>query len=134
MYLLVPIDGSEAASRAVEFAAKLVAEQNSNLIILVVRQYTVGRHVTAATRSEEDIDRLLDKSRKLAMWAGCKQVAIAQLTSRDIAYAIVNFAEEQKVDLIVMGASGMGGFKAFLIGSISAEVLRKSVCPVTIVH
>ena len=35
---------------------------------------------------------------------------------------------------IVMGAAGLGNIKSFVIGSVSADVLRKSVCPVTIVH
>ena len=43
-------------------------------------------------------------------------------------------AIKKGVDMIVMGASGMGTLKAFVIGSVSAEVLRKAACPVTIVH
>ena len=56
------------------------------------------------------------------------------MKSRDVSHAIVSYAEENDFDLIIMGASGMGQIKSYIIGSVSAEVLRKSVCPVTIVH
>ena len=55
-------------------------------------------------------------------------------SSRDVAYTIVDVALEKGAEQIVMGASGMGSLKAFVLGSVSAEVLKKSVCPVTIVH
>ena len=134
MHFLVPIDGSEAAFRAVEFAAKLAGGRNSKLTIFAIRQYIVGRHMVAAFLSKEEVDVLLVKAKELAIAAGVKQVLALQLNARDVSHAIVSYAEEHKVDLVVMGASGVGGFKAFLIGSISSEVLKKSICPVAIVH
>lgn len=134
MHFLVPIDGSEAAFRAVEFAAKLAGGPNSKLTIFAVRQYIVGRRMVAAHSSEEEIDVILAKAKEMAAAAGAKQVLAAQLNARDVSHAIVSYAEEHTVDLVVMGASGIGGFKAFLIGSISTEVLKKSICPVAIVH
>lgn len=134
MHFLVPIDGSEASFRAVEFAAKLAGGGNSKLTILAVRQYIVGRHMVSAFLSEEEVDVLLVRAKELAAASGAKQVLSAQLNARDVSHAIVSYAEEHEVDLIVMGASGIGGFKAFLIGSISTEVLKKSICPVAIVH
>ena len=47
---------------------------------------------------------------------------------------IVNAAEEENIDLIVMGSKGMGDFKRFLIGSISDGVLHHAHCPVLIVR
>ncbi len=134
MHFLVPIDGSEAAFRAVEFAAKLAGGRDSKITIFAVRQYIVGRHMVAAFLSMEEVDALLNKAKELAIAAGAKQVLAAQLDARDVSHAIVSFADEHEVNLIVMGASGLGGFKAFLIGSISTEVLKKSICPVAIVH
>lgn len=134
MHFLVPIDGSEAAFRAVEFAAKLADGRKSKITIFAVRQYIVGRHMVSAHLSEEEVDFILAKAKELAAASGARQVLAAQLNARDVSHAIVNYAEEHEVDLVVMGASGIGGFKAFLIGSISTEVLKKSICPVAIVH
>lgn len=134
MHFLVPVDGSEAAFRAVEFAAKLAVGSDSKITIFAVRQYIVGRHMVAAFQSKEEVAALLDTGKELAIAAGAKPVLVVQLDARDVSHAIVSYAEEHEVNLIVMGASGIGGFKAFLIGSISTEVLKKSICPVAIVH
>ena len=134
MHILTPVDGSEPSIRAVELAAKLANGLNSKLTILAVRQYIVGRKVTVDVQSQDDVDLLLRKSRSVAITSGMKEATVAEVKSRDVAHTIVDYAEKNGVDLIVMGASGMGNIKSFVIGSVSAEVLRKSVCPVTIVH
>ena len=134
MHFLVAVDGSEAAFRALKFAARLAAGRNSKFTIISVRQYVVGTNMAVAVWPQEEIDALLSKVKKLARDAGVKQILATELKERDIAHAIINSAEEHKVDLVVMGASGMSNFKALMIGSVSAEVLKKSVCPVAIVH
>ncbi len=134
MHIPTPVDGSEPSFRAVELAAKLASGLNSKLTILVVRQYIVGRKVTADVLSQDDVEELLNRSRAAAMAFGLKDVTLARAKSRDVAHAIVDYAERNGTDLIVMGASGMGNIKSFVIGSVSTEVLRKSICPVTIVH
>lgn len=134
MHILTPVDGSEPSFRAIELAAKLATGLNSKLTILVVRQYIVGRKATADVLSQDDVDQLLRKSKSAAIATGMKDATVAEAKSRDVAHTIVEYAEKNGVDLIVMGASGMGTIKSFVIGSVSAEVLRKSICPVTIVH
>ena len=134
MHILTPVDGSEPSFRAVSLAVKLASGLNSKLTILVVRQYVVGRKMTADVQSQGDVDELLRKSKAAATAIGMKDVAVVEVKSRDVAHTIVDYAEKNGIDLIVMGASGMGSIKSFVIGSVSAEVLRKSVCPVTVVH
>ncbi len=133
-HILTPVDGSEPSLRAVELAAMLAFGLGSKLTILAVRQYIVGRKLVTNVWSQDDVNGLLDKAKEAAAALGMKDAAIAEVKSRDVAHTIVDYAEQNDVDLIVMGASGMGGIKSFVIGSVSAEVLRKSICPVTIVH
>ena len=132
--ILVPIDGSEPSYRALEHAAELAEGLGTKLTVLAVRQYIVGRKVVASVWTEEEVGNILKKAKELAIDLYRKDVAIVEVKSRDVARAILEFAEQNEVDLIVMGASGMGNVKAFLIGSVSKEVLRKSICPVTVVH
>jgi nucleotide-binding universal stress UspA family protein len=54
--------------------------------------------------------------------------------SRDIAWAIVDFAERGGYEHIVTGATGRVGVPRFLLGSIANEVARKAHCAVTIVR
>jgi nucleotide-binding universal stress UspA family protein len=134
MHILTPVDGSKPSLRAVELAAKLTNGLNSKLTILAVHQFIVGRKVTAEVQSQEDVDLLLKNSRSTAMSFGLNDVTTVELKSREVAHTIVDYAEKNGIDLIVMGAAGLGKVKSFVIGSVSAAVLRKSACPVTIVH
>ena len=132
--ILVPIDGSEPSLRALEFGAQLAEGLGIKLSLLVVHQYNVGRKAVVSVWTAEEVSSILKKARELAIGFYHNDIVIAEVKSRDVARAVMEYAEQNEIDLIVMGASGMGGVKTFLVGSVSEEVLRKSICPVTIVH
>jgi nucleotide-binding universal stress UspA family protein len=48
--------------------------------------------------------------------------------------AIIEYANEWKIDLIVLGTRGLTGFRKMLLGSVSASVLEKARCSVLIVR
>ena len=48
--------------------------------------------------------------------------------------AILNYAESENVDLIVMGTRGRSGFRRVLLGSVASAVLSYARCPVMIVR
>lgn len=70
MHVLTPVDGSEPSRRAVELAAKFAIGLNSKLTILAVRQYIVGRKLTADVQTQEEIDQLLGSLKATAMSFG----------------------------------------------------------------
>ena len=133
-HILSPVDGSEPSYRALEFAAKLSKRIGAKLTVMAVRQYIVGRMTVADVWSDDEVKGIFKKAKEIAAAAGSPEAGIAECRARDVAHAIVEYAEQNRVDLIIMGASGIGALKAFLIGSVSSDVLRKSVCPVMIVH
>ncbi len=133
-HILAAIDGSEASFRALAHAAELASLLNAELTILIVRLVIVGRRDVYAAVSKEDVDKIQNQARDSALSAGATKVSVVVASSRDTAFKIVDVAIEKDADLIVMGASGKGGFKAFVLGSVSQDVLKKSACPVTIVH
>ena len=47
---------------------------------------------------------------------------------------IVDYAEKQGIDLIVMGTHGRGGLEKMWLGSVTEKVLRKAHCPVLVVR
>jgi len=80
----------------------------------------------------EDGERLLDRIQSLLPpHAG---PSTKQLRIGSPAEAIVSMAEEQKADLIVMGAKGLGTLDRVLLGSVSMQVLQYANCPVLIVR
>jgi nucleotide-binding universal stress UspA family protein len=133
-HILSPVDGSESSFRALEVAAKLAKRLGAKHTVLAVRQYVVGRKTLAEVWSDSDVKDIFKKAKAIAAASGSAEAGIAECRARDVAHSIVDYAEQNGVDLIVMGASGAGALKAFVIGSVSADVLRKSICPVTIVH
>jgi nucleotide-binding universal stress UspA family protein len=132
--ILAPIDGSAPSFRALERAATLAHALQANLTVMVVRQYIVGRHATAAMLSEAEVAGVLTKAREIAAAKGCPGPTIVVKKARDVAHAIVAFAEKANADQIVIGASGTSGIKLFLLGSVSSEVIKEAACPVTVVH
>lgn len=133
-HILAAVDGSDASLRALTHAADLAQRLDAQLTVLIVRLIVVGRKGTYAAVGTEDIQAIQEKCQNTTAMLPPEHVHILVEKSRDTAFKIVDTAIDQKSDLIVMGASGIGGFKAFLLGSISQEVLRKAACPVTIVH
>ena len=133
-HILVPVDGSDPSYRAVEHAARIAHALGAKLTVLPVQQYIVGRKTVVEVWTEDEVEEIVTKAKAIADGIGNKAVTIAKSRARDVAHSIIDYAEQNHVDLIVMGASGHGAIKSVLIGSISSEVLRKSICPVTIVH
>ena len=133
-HILAAIDGSDASCRALAHAAELADRLDAELTVLIVRLILVGRKDVYAAMSLDEAHEIKKRAVDIALSAGKPQATVVVEKARDTAYKIVDFAIEKGADLIVMGASGKGGFKTFLLGSVSQEVLRKSACPVMIVH
>ena len=132
--ILAAIDGSDASYRALDFAAKLAAGTGAHLFVLLVRQFVMGRREVLEVWNDGEVQTIVERAKDVAKTAERTGITIIEERSRDVAYTIVDVAIKQKAELLVLGASGMGNVKAFLIGSVSSEVLRKATCPVTIVQ
>ena len=132
--ILVPVDGSNASCRAAVHAAKLAELTKAGLAFLIVRQFVVGRKDVYSVLNDAEARAIREKIREVVAAETTQAFEFIEEKSRDVAFTIVDIAIAENVDLIVMGASGKGGVKTFLLGSVSQEVLRKSACPVTIVH
>ncbi len=132
--IMAAIDGSDPSYRALEHAAVLAKRFDAELTVLIVLEFVVGRKDVYAVLNNDEIRNIQDKAKEIVHATGDPKMNFLLEKSRDAAFTIVDIAIEKNVDLIVMGASGKGGFKTYLLGSVSQEVLRKSACPVTIVH
>jgi nucleotide-binding universal stress UspA family protein len=58
------------------------------------------------------------------------QIKTEIISSINIAGGIVDYAEENNIDLIVIGTRGRSGFKKLLLGSVASHVVTYAHCPV----
>jgi nucleotide-binding universal stress UspA family protein len=142
--ILVGTDGSETAHTAVRRAIDLAASLGARLQIVsayepVSDQRLRGEEVNVPAdlqgmiNPHDDVIALLKKAETQARDAG---VATVETFARqgDAADAIVDVAEEQHSDLIVVGNKGMTGAKRFLLGSVPNKVSHHAPCSVLIVR
>jgi nucleotide-binding universal stress UspA family protein len=80
----------------------------------------------------EDVDRTLSEASSEIEDAGVDVVAYAR--QGDAADAILDVAEEQNADMIVVGNKGMTGAKRFLLGSVPNKVSHHAPCSVMIIR
>jgi nucleotide-binding universal stress UspA family protein len=144
-HLLVPSDGSELSTKAVEEAVKLArscgaritfvhAQPNVPLPVMGMGDMldaATMEALTAATRREAD--RLLDDAARIASAAGVS--ATCERVSSDLPHrVIVEAAQRLSCDLIVMGCHGRRGLQGLLLGSETQRVLLQAPCPVLVVR
>ena len=140
MKILIPVDGSANAQRAIDHVIKNIAalKEPPQLLLLNV-QWNVAAGNVKLFINQQTID---DYYREQGMAA--LQPARAVLDAAALPYqyhisigtpaeAIVQYANEQGVDQIVMGRQGQGGLQALLLGSVVNKVLHLASCPVLLV-
>ena len=135
--ILVAVDGSESAKKAFEKSIYLAQKCNSKLdVIHVVLDSTYGGD---SATTFELIDELKEKGMKLL--EQCKSQAIKNnvlvetlLELGDHAQVIIDIANKNNYDLIIMGSRGMSAFKELLLGSVSFKVMHHARCPVMVVR
>lgn len=137
--ILLASDGSPNALRAAEFTVRLLkAMPGGRCTIVTVIPLTREEAAFLGAQSPVydaavagKVGCLLDETEHLFRAAGVEtKKAVLQ---GDVAGSIVDFAEQDSFDLIVMGSRGLGGVKGMLLGSISSKVMQQAHCPVTVV-
>jgi nucleotide-binding universal stress UspA family protein len=136
--VLVPVDGSENALRALERAVAMLRERAPFEVHLLNVQPALGGDVTTFVGSStvkdyhrEEGEKVLQPARALVERLGVAYKP--HITVGPAGESIAGFAKKLGVDMIVMGTRGLGGLKGALLGSVSSEVIRHAEVPVTLV-
>jgi nucleotide-binding universal stress UspA family protein len=133
--VLCAVDDTEYSKAAVAVASELATALDAELTLLAVNQLLGAyRHGGMSTFLWDNatLKRVLDDSAAAATKAGAKAFKVVDVKSRDIARAIVVFAEENAIDHIVVGAGGKSGVSRLILGSVSHDVLSRAHCTVTV--
>jgi nucleotide-binding universal stress UspA family protein len=137
--ILVAVDGSTHAARALDEAVDLARAQRSRLTMISVAARPSWRYVAGPYAgmmpTQEDVDQEADATLRTARDRIGDDVPVTIVVGRGpVAAAILQRASAGAHDLIVMGSRGRGGAAAALLGSVSHDVLHHSRVPVLIVH
>jgi nucleotide-binding universal stress UspA family protein len=121
--ILAPTDLSEPSFQALKQAMALAKNSGAELAILRVLP-SVGIGATALDEAQNDLNDLV---RDYAP----SDLAVSTLVRQgDVTGEILNAAKDGNYDLIVMATHGTTGWREFVLGSITGEVVRTAPCPV----
>jgi nucleotide-binding universal stress UspA family protein len=136
-HILAPTDFSEYSKKAVASALALAKKFGAKLTILHVIEpppYPIDGYVppSLSTTFLEDLER--QASQELAQIvpeAEAVNVEVARLVALGTPSGkIIETAEAEQVDLIVMATAGRTGFSRLLLGSVAERIVRTASCPV----
>ncbi len=141
-HIVIPLDGSPRAEKALPAAARLARASGGQLTLLRVvspvielDMHPASLTTTAELASEEDIVRANDYLSQVASSEELEGINIRTETlSGPAAKTILLFAYMQHVDLITMCSRGITGLKRWTLGSVAEKVARHSPIPVLVLH
>jgi nucleotide-binding universal stress UspA family protein len=138
-HILVPTDGSQPSVAAGRLAVQLAASLGAQITFVYVVDTAVVDELTETSGKlvqqvrqelERTGQRYLDHLSRLAVNAGLQ---VNRLIRHGTPYGeIENLAQEQGIDLIVIGQVGHRGPRRILIGSVTERVIEYAPCPVLV--
>ena len=136
--ILVPVDGSGHANKAVGFATELASKYNADIVLVHVvpheplprelKEFAEVEHVPETIVPRELGERLLDSIAAQVMDQGGHEPT-KDIREGHPANEILSCALDHGVDMIVMGTRGLGGLQELLMGSVSHKVTQLATCP-----
>jgi len=133
--ILCAVDDTEYSKAAIAVTAELAKATDAEVTFLAVNQLLGGYGhggVSTYLWDSATMKRVLNDATAAAKKAGVKTPKAVDVQSRDIARAIVVYAEENGIDHVVVGTGGKSGVSRLMLGSISNDVLARAHCPVTV--
>lgn len=126
--ILVPLDGSDLAARAVPFAATLAARGESSLLLLRAVNTLAAPTEAAGQALVDEAQQALDATAAALVADGV--AATTRVVDRQAESAILEATADENVALVVMSTHGRGGLGRFIYGSVADTVLRHAPVPV----
>lgn len=145
--IIVPMDGSEQSMRAARSAVMLAAKYGASLTavhVVNIDQYLQSFGLYRLSYPDIVKKKIVEADAQAEGWfAEIKRTADEKGVSfqhhvidspLSIVAAIIEYAENEKADLIVIGTRGRSGFTKLLLGSVANGVVTYATCPVLVVR
>lgn len=150
--ILVAIDGSTSSIHATDYAISIALKNSSQLFVLyVIDAYEYSRLsssiVLAPTFGSEkyleeknEAEKLMNKIKERFRLKVKDNTKLKEPKTeivegvKSIATTIMEYAESENIDLIIIGSRGRTSFKKLLLGSISSNVMKNAHCAVLVIR
>lgn len=138
--ILVPTDFSPTAEKAFRFALEIAARAKGEIVLYhLYTPVTSGYGYTEKTKklyNEQLESNLLKQLNRLKKKVTADREAVPVSTAlgrTPIINNILGFAEDNDIDMIVMGTQGVSGLKKTIIGSVASRIIKKCDIPVLLI-
>ena len=140
MKILLPVDGSKSSINACKYVAKLCAEMKSKCAVTLINVHDdVGlshvKQFVAKSVVDDYLREISEKELKPAQKAlDAVSIKHTMVIKRgNIAQEIIDLANKEKFDMIVMGSKGRSGFVDMIMGSVAQKIVAGAKQPVVLV-
>ncbi len=141
-HILLPIDGSDAATRAVDKGAELAKALGATVTLMTaIEQHPLALAGSAYRAADNPMHQAardagafwLEQARQVVARHGI-EAQVMSLEDRSVTQAILDAAQAVGADLIIMGSHGAGAIERLLIGSQTQRVLAHTTIPVLVLR
>lgn len=143
--VLVAVDGSDNSQRAALWGIDLAKREGASLFVVNVIPTPIYASSSQATLPIPEMKEFYDKARTdaesivqdvvtKAETAGLKVRGEIIENVPSVVESITDYADEWKVEVIVVGTRGLNGFKKMLLGSVSSGLVSHASCSVLVVR
>ncbi|MBI4767929.1 MAG: universal stress protein [Deltaproteobacteria bacterium] len=139
MKILVAIDGSKDAGKGAELALDIAKAQGAEVLLLAIIPVYPGIDLEITARARDSLNNKLSAQAELALakaknlfQAGGITPKALMVGSGAIADEIVTMAEQEKMDLIVIGSRGLGATGRFSLGGTAMKIISQAPCSVLV--
>ena len=136
--ILVTLDGSEFAERVLPFARASIP-YGTEIILLTIPQIPEAHQYGAVVEEIQQLREYVEQRSQTYLEDVAESLSESGLETRVIvkgtrpAETIVQVAEEEDVDIIMLATHGRGGFDRLFVGSVADRVVQFATCPVFLV-
>lgn len=135
--ILVPVDFSENSQKILESAGYFADKCNAEMhVIYVVQSFDdySGFFVPHMPIAKFEQEMMESAEQKMASFVEVNQAALSKVLIGDVAEEIVNYADREAIDLIIMGTHGYKGLEKIMFGSVAEKVVKSAPCPVLTIN
>ena len=150
--VLIAIDGSTSSMHTIDCAIPIAMKNNSQLVILyvidvykypylpssIILAPTFGseKYLEERNEAEEQMNKIKEKyKQKTKNNIDSKELKTEIVEgAKSVSTTIMEYAESENIDLIIIGSRGRTSFKKLLLGSVSSDIIKNAHCAVLVIR